>query len=99
MVSVFGYYFFFLSVFNIVGDELDKLGVKFFEGGVLMDYKLFFDFVIVFKKYRGYIVKGISNIFIYVKFDVLYRSWFVLYLKCLYDKFYYVYCFVKVWCI
>lgn len=37
-VSVFGYYFFFLSVFNIVGDELDKLGVEFFEGGVLMDY-------------------------------------------------------------
>lgn len=59
MVCVFGYYFFFLSVFNIVGDELDKLGVEFFEGGVLMDYKLFFDFVIVFKIYRGYIVKGI----------------------------------------
>lgn len=60
LVCVFGYYFFFLSVFNIVGDELDKLGVEFFEGGVLMDYKLFFDFVIVFRIYRGYIVKCIS---------------------------------------
>lgn len=38
-------------------------------------------------------------VFIHVKLDALYRSRFVLHSKCLHDKFYYAYRFVKVWCI
>lgn len=59
LVCVSGHHLFFLSVFNIVGDELDKLGAESLEGGVPMDHQLFLDPVTVFKIYRGYTAKGI----------------------------------------
>lgn len=59
LVCVSGHHLFFLSVFNIVGDELDKLGAESPEGGVPMDHQLFLDPVTVFKIYRGYTAKGI----------------------------------------
>lgn len=61
MVCVSGHHLFFLSVFNIVGDELDKLGAESLEGGVPMDHQLFLDPVTVFTIYRGYTAKGIST--------------------------------------
>lgn len=59
LVCVSGHHLFFLSVFNIVGDELDKLGAESPEGGVPMDHQLFLDPVTVFPIYRGYTAKGI----------------------------------------
>lgn len=59
LVCVSGHHLFFLSVFNIVGDELDKLGAESPEGGVPMDHQLFLDPVTVFTIYRGYTAKGI----------------------------------------
>lgn len=94
LVCVSGHHLFFLSVFNIVGDELDKLGAESLEGGVPMDHQLFLDPVTVFTIYRGYTAKGIST-GVYTC-----QTWcFVLHSKCLHDKFYYAYRFVKVWCI
>lgn len=61
LVCVSGHHLFFLSVFNIVGDELDKLGAESLEGGVPMDHQLFLDPVTVFTIYRGYTAKGIST--------------------------------------
>lgn len=61
LVCVSGHHLFFLSVFNIVGDELDKLGAESPEGGVPMDHQLFLDPVTVFRIYRGYTAKGIST--------------------------------------
>lgn len=61
MVCVSGHHLFFLSVFNIVGDELDKLGAESLEGGVPMDHQLFLDPVTVFTIYRGYTAKGIRT--------------------------------------
>lgn len=99
LVCVSGHHLFFLSVFNIVGDELDKLGAESPEGGVPMDHQLFLDPVTVFTIYRGIQPKVSVLVFIHVKLDALYRSRFVLHSKCLHDKFYYAYRFVKVWCI
>lgn len=99
LVCVSGHHLFFLSVFNIVGDELDKLGAESPEGGVPMDHQLFLDPVTVFPIYRGIQPKVSVLVFIHVKLDALYRSRFVLHSKCLHDKFYYAYRFVKVWCI
>lgn len=61
LVSVSGHHLFFLSVFNIVGDELDKLGAESPEGGVPMDHQLFLDPVTVFTIYSGYTAKGIRT--------------------------------------
>lgn len=99
LVCVSGHHLFFLSVFNIVGDELDKLGAESPEGGVPMDHQLFLDPVTVFTIYRGIQPRVSVIVFIHVKLDALYRSRFVLHSKCLHDKFYYAYRFVKVWCI
>lgn len=72
LVCVSGHHLFFLSVFNIVGDELDKLGAESPEGGVPMDHQLFLDPVTVFKIYRGYTAKGIymSNLMLYTEVDL-----------------------------
>lgn len=61
LVCVSGHHLFFLSVFDVVGYELDKLGAESPEGGVPMDHQLFLDPVTVFKIYRGYTAKGIST--------------------------------------